>query len=431
MEQSMFLLIYDILFPLLFLLYLPFYLVHIFKRGGLTREYWQRFGFFGKDIRKTLAGLDNKVWVHAVSVGESVAAVTFIRAWQKAHPQDNIVFSCGTSTAFETMQKKKLAGVTIIYCPFDFFWAVRTALKVVNPRTLIIFEVEIWPNLIRMAAKRGIKVCLVNGRMSDKSSAGYAKWSFIFRPIFNSFASMCVQTEEDAERIAKVTGSKERITVSGTMKFDQVPDVNAADVSPVLADAFGTGEHITFVVGSTHPGEEELVCQAMNEIASNPSAKKLKMVLVPRHCERAAEVVEVLKKHNLTYRLLKTDEPQQPGEVDVLLVNTTGELMNYYGAADIAYVGKSLAGQTGGHNIIEPAIFGKAIIHGSHMENFRAVAEMFKNANASVEIADEKDFTPALQRLIDNPDEREKLGKNARALVDKYRGAIDRTIQAC
>ena len=420
--------LYDILFPLLFLLYLPFYLVHIFRRGGLTREYWQRFGFFGKDIRQRLASLDSKVWVHAVSVGESVAAVTFIRAWQKAHPKDNVVFSCGTSTAFETMRKKALPDVTLIYCPFDFFWAVRTALKVVAPHTLVIFEVEIWPNLIRMANKRGIKVCLVNGRMSDKSSAGYAKWSCVFRPIFNSFSTLCVQTEEDTKRIERVIGSSERIAVCGTMKFDQVPDVGTADVTSVLDSTFGTGQRITFVVGSTHPGEEELICQAVADIRK--AHPELKMVLVPRHCERANEVAAVVEKHGLSCRMLKGEDAAKAGQVDVLLVNTTGELMNYYGAADVAYVGKSLAGQTGGHNIIEPAIFGKAIIHGSHMENFRAVAELFRNAEASVEVVQESDFEGALLRLVENPAERERLGKNARGLVDKYRGAIDRTIQA-
>lgn len=419
--------LYDILFPLLFLLYLPFYLVHIFRRGGLTAEYWQRFGFFGKDIRQRLASLDNKVWVHAVSVGESVAAVTFIRAWQKAHPEDNVVFSCGTSTAFETMRKKALPGVTIIYCPFDFHWAVRTALELVAPHTLVIFEVEIWPNLVLMAKRKGIKVCLVNGRMSDRSSAGYAKWPCIFKPIFNSFAALCVQTDEDADRIAKVTGTKERITVCGTMKFDQVPDANAADVTPVLDAVFGKGPRLTFVAGSTHPGEEELICNAVSNIRK--SHPELKLVLVPRHCERANEVASTVRKLGLSCRLLKNDETTgEPAEV--LLVNTTGELMNYYGAADVAYVGKSLAGQSGGHNIIEPAIFGKAIIHGSRMENFRAVAELFRNAHASVEVAYENDFEKELRHLVEDADERNALGKNARALVEKYRGSIDRTIQA-
>ncbi len=420
-------LLYNLLFPILFLFYLPFYLVHIFKRGGLTKEYWQRFGFFDKETRKRLAALDNKVWIHAVSVGESVAAVTLIRAWQKAHPEDNIVFTCSTSTAFDTIRKKKLEGVTALYCPIDFWWAVRTALKVIAPHTLIIFEVEIWPNLIRQAAKRGIKVCLVNGRMSDKSSQGYAKWGCFFKPIFACFRAICVQTEEDAKRVERVTGNRNRIYVCDTMKFDQVPDVGAADVTTVLDEAFGKGPRLTFVVGSTHPGEEELVADAF--IALKPKFPQLKMVLVPRHCERAGEVSQLLTAKGLTWKLLKNQE-SPVSNVDVLLVNTTGELMNYYGAADIAYVGKSMAGQEGGHNIIEPAIFGKAIIHGPHMENFRAVAAIFKERNASVEIPDEASFTPMLDKLLANPAELKALGDRARATVDRYRGAIDRTITA-
>ena len=420
-------LLYNLLFPILFLVYLPFYLVHIFKRGGLTKEYWQRFGFFDKETRKRLAALENKVWIHAVSVGESVAAVTLIHAWQKAHPKDNIVFTCSTSTAFDTIRKKKLEGVTALYCPIDFWWAVRTALKVIAPHTLIIFEVEIWPNLIRQAAKRGIKVCLVNGRMSDKSSQGYAKWGSFFKPIFASFRAICVQTEEDAKRVERVTGSRDRIHVCDTMKFDQVPDVGAADVTTVLDEAFGKGPRLTFVVGSIHPGEEELVADAF--IALKPKYPQLKMVLVPRHCERAGEVCQLLTAKGLTWKLLKNQETPV-SNVDVLLVNTTGELMNYYGAADIAYVGKSMAGQEGGHNIIEPAIFGKAIIHGPHMENFRAVAAIFKERNASVEIPDEASFTPMLDKLLANPAELKALGDRARATVDHYRGAIDRTITA-
>ena len=422
--------IYNIILPILFLFYFPFYLVHILKRGGLTKDYWQRFGFFGKEIRAKLAALNNKVWVHAVSVGESVAAVSFIKAWQKAHPEDNIVFTCSTATAFETMKKKNLPNVVLMYCPIDFYWAVRSALKIINPHTLAIFEVEIWPNLILQAAKRGVKVCLVNGRMSDKSSQGYAKYKWIFKPILDAFAVICVQTEEDAARVERVVGNRDRIKVCDTMKFDQVPDVGANDVSSVLDAAFGNGPRVTFVVGSTHPGEEELVCDAVKTLkAEHP---ELRTVLVPRHCERAADVCKVMSSYGLTYRSLKPIEgqPQADAPVDVLLVNTTGELMNFYGAADIAYVGKSMAGQTGGHNIIEPAIFGKAIIHGSHMENFRAVAALFKERMASIEIPEDSEFTPTLKRLLANPAEREELGKNARATVDRYRGAIDRTIKA-
>lgn len=420
--------LYNIILPVAFLLYLPFYLVHIIKRGGLTREYWQRFGFFGSDVRQKLASLQNKVWIHAVSVGESVAAVTFIKSWQKAHPEDSIVFTCSTATAFETMRKKKLDNVCILYCPVDFWWAIGKALNLINPHTLIIFEVEIWPNLIRRAAKRGVKVCLVNGRMSDRSAEGYRKWPSVFKPIFGAFSAICVQTDEDAARISRVTGSMDRIHVCDTMKFDQVPDANAADVNPVLDAVFGTGSRLVFVAGSTHPGEEELVCHAIKNLKAKYD--NLVMVLVPRHCERSEEVAHIVTDCGLTYRMLKSQEAQADGKSDVLIVNTTGELMNYYGAADVAYVGKSLAGQTGGHNIIEPAIFGKAIIHGCHMENFRAVAAIFKERDAAVEVAEDSAFEPALDNLLGNAEERDRLGRNARGTVVRYHGAIDRTIKA-
>ena len=419
--------IYNIILPILFLFYSPFYLVHILKRGGLTKDYWQRFGFFGKEIRARLASLNNKVWVHAVSVGESVAAVSFIKAWQKAHPEDNIIFTCSTATAFETMRKKNLDNVVLMYCPIDFYWAVRSALKIINPHTLAIFEVEIWPNLILQAAKKGVKVCLVNGRMSDKSSQGYAKYKWIFKPILDAFSVLCVQTDEDAARIKRVMGESPKIHVCDTMKFDQVPDVGTNDVSSVLSSCFGPERHLVFVAGSTHPGEEAMICASFKELKAE--FPQLKLVLVPRHCERAAEVEQVLKEFGLTWKRLK-DGDDGADERDVLLVNTTGELMNYYGAADVAYVGKSMAGQTGGHNIIEPAIFGKAIIHGAHLENFRAVMAIFQERSASLMVEKEEDFTAALRKLLADEDERTKLGRNARATVDRYRGAVERTINA-
>ena len=422
----LFQIIYSLLFPLLFLLYLPFYLVHIIKRGGLTKEYWERIGIIGAEKKAKLRELKNPVWIHAVSVGETIAALTFIKEWQKRFPKDNLVFSCSTSTAYHTAEAKLPKDVQLIYCPIDCFFAVRRTLKAVRPTMLVIFEVEIWPNLISCAKSFGAKVALVNSRMSDKSSKGYAKWSFIFKPLFQKFNSICVQTEEDKKRICRVMGDDPRVVVCDTMKFDQVPETKNADKTAVMDDCFGTEKRVVFVAGSTHLGEEELVCDAYKNLKSvHP---ELKMVLVPRHCERAEEVGKLLDERGLTYKLSKPEGEQKPGLADVLLVNTTGELMNFYGASDIAYVGKSLAGQTGGHNIIEPAIYGKAILHGLHMENFRQVAQLFKDAQASIELQSEDEFEPALKKLIEDEAFRTEMGKRARGLVDRYRGAIERTL---
>ncbi len=424
----MFLFIYSIVFPILFLLYFPFYLVHIIKRGGLTIDFLERFAIFTRAKRRRLKALDRPVWIHAVSVGETVAAMTFIKKWRERHPNQPMVFSCGTSTGFATALKKLPADVVPIYCPIDCFFAVMRTMHAVRPSMLCIFEVEIWPNLIAGARRNGAKVVLVNGRMSDKSSSGYAKWKCVFAPLFRMFDAICVQTPADRQRIEKVIGPDPRIHVCDTMKFDQVPDVDAKDKSSVLDECFGEGDKIVFTAGSTHPGEEELVCAAYKELkASHP---ELFMVLVPRHCERADEAAAVVRAHGLTCKFSKPADGAEPekGRADVLIVNTTGELMNFFGASDIAYVGKSMAGQTGGHNIIEPAIFGKAVIHGAHMENFRQVAEIFQADHATLMVEKDEEFTPALRKLVEDSALREDIGRRARAIVDKYRGAIDRTL---
>jgi len=420
--------LYNLFFPILFLLYLPYYLVHICKRGGLSSDYWERFGFFSSAKKARLRKAEDAIWIHAVSVGETVAAVSFVKAWLQRHPGDNIVFSCGTATGFNTAAQKMPPQVIRIYCPIDFYCATRRALSLIKPKMLLIFEVEIWPNLLLQAAKRGVKVALVNGRMSDRSSRGYARWRYIFRPLLHAFNSICLQTAEDAERVRKIIGDDPRIEVCGTMKFDQIPDCDSADKEQELDACFGKGERLLFTAGSTHAGEEELICAAYRQLKTEfPS---LKMVLVPRHQERAAAVENVLRQNQLSWKLLRpSDGQKQSAEpVDVLLVNTTGELMNFYAVSDVAFVGKSLAGQTGGHNIIEPAIFGKPIMHGSHMENFRAVAEIFQKHQAAIEISTDEMLLPALRELLAQPEKRRQLGHSARQVVDQYRGSIARTL---
>lgn len=422
-------LLYNLLFPLLFLLYLPFYTVHFIRRGGLTKDFWERFGIFPATTKARLAALKSPVWIHAVSVGETVEALSFIQRWLERHPEEEIVFSCGTSTGFATAIKKLPPQVVAIYCPIDCWWMVRHAFKLVHPKMLAILEVEIWPNLIRYAKKFGAKLVLVNGRLSDKSSHGYAKWGCFFRPLFRSYHALCVQTPEDQSRMERVIGPDERIHVVGTVKFDQVPDSQGASVEEPLAKAFGVESHKYFCVGSTHPGEEDLICAAFaRALVTRPNWR---MILVPRHAERAAEVVKILEAYHLPWQSVMpvaNATPAPDGQCQVLLVNTTGQLMNYYRVSDLCYVGKSLAGQTGGHNIIEPAIFGKAVLYGSHMENFRQVDQLFQQAEAAVVVKDDQAFFGTLLTLMGDDARCAELGRKARALVDKHRGAIVRTL---
>ncbi len=420
--------LYNLLFLVAFLIYVPFYAVHLLRRGGLGWAFLQRFGLFGPVSRGALRALDQPVWVHAVSVGETVAALTFIRRLQERNPGRAVVLSTTTTTGYDLASRKVPRGVTCIYCPLDFWPCVRRALELVRPALLVIFEVEIWPNLILQTAGRGIPVVLVNGRMSDRSGRGYARWSGFFGRLFKAFRVICVQTPEDAVRLRPLAGDAVTVAVCNTMKFDQVPDANGKDKSVALNEAFGQAERLVVCAGSTHPGEEAMACDAV--LALRPEFPSLRLVLVPRHHERAAEVEKVLQERRLSYRLLLPVAGREPAAapVDVLLVNTTGELMNFYAACDVAYVGKSLAGNEGGHNIIEPAIFAKPILHGANMQNFRAVAAIFQDAQAAVQVQDASGFTPALRQLLANSQERQALGGRARRVVEASRGAIDRTL---
>ncbi|MFA4944005.1 MAG: 3-deoxy-D-manno-octulosonic acid transferase [Lentisphaeria bacterium] len=422
--------LYNILLPLVFLVYLPAFAWRQLRRGNFLPRCGERFGFYGNAKLAALKRLKAPVWIHAVSVGEAVAALSFIRHWQALHPETDFVLSTTTTTGQATAQARLPARAELIYCPFDLPFAVNRALRAIRPSMLAIFEVEIWPNLITRAARYGAKVVLANGRVSDRSAKGYARHRWFFAPIFRRFALFCMQSDEDAARIRAVVGDAVPIRSCNTMKFDQIPDADAQDKAAVLADVFGPGPRLTLTAGSTHAGEEELVATVFKRLRE--TYRTLRLVLVPRHVERTAEVEAVLRKLGLTWRLLKPGASGQVYEepVEVLLVNTTGELMAFYAAADVAYVGKSLAGNHGGHNIIEPAIFGKPILHGAHMENFRLVTAIFRKAAAAAEVPDDATLEPALKLLLDKPALRQELGRKARQVVEANRGAIARTIAA-
>ncbi len=416
--------LYNLVFPLLFLLYLPVFLFKLWRRGGVDARYGERFAIFTAAQKAALAGSSRPIWVHSVSVGETVAALTFIRRWRERQPGLTFVLSTSTTTGQEIARKKAPPGVTVLYCPLDWWpWVWRTV-NLVKPAMLVIFEVEIWPNLLVLARRHG-PVVLANGRMSDKSSAGYARHAWFFRPLMSRFSALCVQDEEDARRFFRAAGEEAPVHVCNTMKFDQVPDVQAKDQKLVLDGFFGAGRRRCWVAGSTHAGEERMVLEIFTNLRRR--FPDLKLILVPRHAERAPEVMRLLQQLEIPYRLLKEPAPAA-GTADVLLVNTTGELMNFYAAADVVYVGKTLAGNSGGHNIIEPAIFGKPIVHGKNMQNFRMVTDIFKKARATIEVQDADGLAMAVFEILSDRDLAATLGARSRQVVETYRGAIDRTI---
>jgi 3-deoxy-D-manno-octulosonic-acid transferase len=422
--------LYNLLLPVAMLVYLPVFVYRQLRRGNFLPALGERFGFFGNAQHAALKRLRAPVWVHAVSVGEVVAALGFIRRWQEREPEREFVLSTTTTTGRATAQTRLPERVRLIYCPFDLAFAVRRVLRVVRPRLLVIFEVEIWPNLITLAARAGARVVLVNGRVSERSGRGYRRHLWFFGPVFRCFSLFCVQSDEDQGRLRGIVGSDVPVVTCDTMKFDQVPDAGVQDKSALLDRFFGAGERLVWTAGSTHAGEEELVADTFLRLRADFPA--LRLVLVPRHHERTPQAESVLRARGLRYRLLRPsgggEDPAASAPVEVLLVNTTGELMGFYAAADVAYVGKSLAGNTGGHNIIEPAIFGKPIVCGANMQNFRRVMDAFLRADAVAEVSQDELLEPTLRRLLASPEERLARGRRAREVVEHGRGAMDRTL---
>lgn len=437
------LIFYNLCFPVLFALYLPVFLSKMVKRGGFKEGFWERFGIFSASKKEQLRNLQNPIWIHAVSVGETVAALSFIRQWSKREPNLEFVLSTTTSTGQSLARKQLPKNVITIYCPIDFFICVLRTLKTVNLQMLIIFEVEIWPNLIILAAWRKTRLALVNCRMSDKSARNYVRHRWFFNYVFSRFSIICTQTEEDAHRIKTIIGNQPQVKVCNTMKFDQVTADFQNNNSHQLVDVvFPDRNRIIFTAASTHPGEELIMVRALKSMMVDfPS---LRLILAPRHTERTNEVEKILQNENIDYALLTglvkplKQHGNTPGgginicrdmKKRVLLVDTMGELMGLFAVSDIVFMGKSLGNNEGGHNIIEPAIFGKPIIFGKNMNNFRQVAKIFKENNAAVEVGDEKEFLSIFHRLLADPIERERLSKISRATVEKHRGAIDKTTE--
>lgn len=420
--------LYHIFYPVLFVIYFPFYLHHLIKRGGFVDGFGERFGIFKAEKRKALAQLKSPVWIHAVSVGETVAALSFIQRWRERDPKQGFVLSTTTSTGQQIARKKAPEGVVTVYFPLDALPCITASLKAIHPSRVLIFEVEIWPAFLRALAHRRIPTFLVNCRMSDNSAAGYAKHKWFFHRIFDCFQAITVQSERDAKRVRKVLPRADRVHVCGTMKFDQVADREGDDIDAPLNRVFPE-DRLVFVAASTHAPEEATVARLAKQLKTE--FPTFRTILVPRHQERGGEAVEALKAEGVSHILLtdlrETDEAPQ---VDVLVVNTTGELMNFMAGADIVFVGKSLGdfGNDGGHNIIEPAIFGKPILFGPAMHNFQFVVEIFLNDESAIQVADEAELLDRLRKLLSDPDERKRYSDASRATVDKRRGAIERTI---
>lgn len=415
--------IYNLLFPVVFVLALPYYLVRMVRRGGYWKGFVQRLGVYDDGVRAKLAGRD-RVWVHAVSVGETFVALRFMEAWRRKDAGVAFVLTVNTSTGRALAAKALHPDDVMVYFPVDAPLVLWRVFRTLRPALLVLTECEFWPNVIGMAARRGIPVMLINGRLSDRSFRGYRRFRWLFRPVLRLISQLCVQSSQDRERFLSLGVDGERVKVTGSAKYDvalQAPG-RLEEGMAILAEAgMGLGSPV-LVGGSTWGGEEDILLDVFGRLrAEHP---ELRLVLVPRHAERRDEVVEAIRRRGLAFvQRSRGGGVEGGGRADVLLADTTGELRHLYTVATVIFIGKSLT-QHGGQNPIEAAACAKPVLVGPNMENFADVMREFLEAGGVVQVADAVELECRLRDLLKDEGERRRLGERASGVVQRNRGSL-------
>lgn len=366
------------------------------------------------------------IWIQAVSVGEVMAIRDLIAGLRSNFPAYKLLISTTTPTGNRIARSLVSEGDSVIYFPLDLSMIVRRMVKKVNPRLFITVETEIWPNLITALWKRKIPVILLNGRISPRSFLGYRMTKIFLKKILDKISLFSMQTKTDALRINSLGAPEEKVVVNGNVKFDILAQDTTFQTPGLEAFLDSHGQEQFFVAGSTHRGEEKLVIQVYKEIRDE--FPQLRLLLAPRHIERAEEVERLVTKYG--FASLRASQVQSCNSKDtpILILDTIGELKAVYARAEIVFIGGSLV-KKGGHNILEPAIWGKAVLFGPYTFNFKDVIKPFLEHNAALKVKDREQLKDALRTLLNNPNQREAMGLRAKETVEKNRGATERNIQ--
>ena len=407
--------LYTLLTLVFFAVVSPYFVYQAIRYRKYIGTLRQRLGYM--PVSFNVDG-DESIWIHAVSVGEALTARALAAELKQAYPRLRLFVSTTTIAGQQVARQNVQHVDDVFYFPFDVGTTVRRTLRLVKPRLFVMMETEIWPNLLRRCHETGVKTMVVNGRISARSYPRYRLVRPFFRRVLADVDRFCVQNEESRRRLVDLGADPARITVTGSLKFDSLKSGAGASASPAthgderVLRFFRISENRPVIVaGSTMRGEEAAVLEAFGHVRGN--ATRALLVIAPRHPERFAEVEALAAESGFrTVRrseLLIDEEPR----ADVVVVDTIGELAQIYQIATVVFVGGSLV-DTGGHNILEPAIFGKPVVFGPHMQNFAEIAQAFLSRRAAVQVRNAQDLEQTLRQLLTDAGERVRLGKAAR-----------------
>ncbi|RAU46411.1 MULTISPECIES: lipid IV(A) 3-deoxy-D-manno-octulosonic acid transferase [unclassified Pseudomonas] len=412
------------LYTLLFHLGLPLIALRLWLRARKAPAYAQRIGErFARGLPMMQQG---GIWVHAVSVGESIAAAPMVRALLARYPHLPLTITCMTPTGSERIRSMFANEPRVQHCylPYDFPWAAARFLDHVRPKIGVIMETELWPNHIHQCAKRGIPTVLANARLSERSARGYAKFARLTRPMLAEMSLIAVQTETEAQRFRDLGAHPECVQVTGSIKFDLTIDPQLLSRAARQRADWQTLDRPVWIAASTHAGEDEVVLSAHRQVlAHHPDAL---LILVPRHPERFDSVYELVRQQGFTGVRRSSGEPVTR-ETAVLVGDTMGELLFLYALADIAFVGGSLV-PNGGHNLLEPAALDKPVLSGPHLFNFLEIAALLRNAGALKEASDAVGLAAAVQGLIEQPDQAKAMADAGLAVIKANHGALSKLL---
>ncbi len=421
--------LYDILIYILLIVLSPYFIIKMITVRKYAPGLTERLGFINAEKLKGLEG-GTVFWTHAVSVGETKAVLPLLKSLKRKNPDIRILFSTVTKTGQLIAEKEGLGIIdSLIYFPLDISWVVGRVIRLIKPSAFIVVEKEVWPNFFNHLKKTKVPIVIINGTLSEKSFKRYLLLKPFFADIFAMIGLYAAQTKADRTRAVKTGVQKPRAVVTGNIKFDlEAPEIEPGALN-ALREALGVGGGDKIIVaGSTHPGEEAILLEAYKTL--DAGSKALKLIIAPRHPERFNAVESIIKDSGFSYTRRSVYNHQTDHSINpsVVLLDTLGELMTVYSLADIAIVGGSFVAGIGGHNLLEPAYFGKPVLYGEHLSTYLHMANMLEEAGGGVRVSSASELTAKLEELLANDLLRAKTGGAARQVIEDNRGAIERTL---